>query len=205
MARNSSVKSSGLSKIRFVMVEAELETGDIGQVTQAIQNALRSSTAQPPPVKRLTTTSVANGATLEPELEPDDSDDEESGIAEPTPAKARGPRKPPPTPNIVDVDMNADVSLASFAQGKDTKSQHKKYLTAAAWLKEHRNINGVTADHIYTCFRSMGWPTNILDFWQPLRELKAKRYFTRNDANEYEINHLGLDYVRKLGGSNGAG
>jgi hypothetical protein len=42
------------------------------------------------------------------------------------------------------------------------------------------------------------------DFWQPLRDLKAKKYFAKNDAGDYEINHLGLDFVKKLGG-NGAG
>lgn len=51
----------------------------------------------------------------------------------------------------------------------------------------------------------MGWSTSIIDFWQPLRALKAKKYFVTNDKGEYEINHIGLDYVKKLGGSNGAG
>lgn len=100
--------------------------------------------------------------------------------------------------------MNSEVSLKSFADGKDVKSQHKKYLVAAAWLKEHRDVDGVTADHIYTCFRSLGWPTNIVDFGQPLRELKVRKFFSKSDSGGYEINHLGLDYVRKLSG-NGAG
>jgi hypothetical protein len=96
--------------------------------------------------------------------------------------------------------MNADVSLASFAEGKDASSQHKKYLICAAWLKEHRSIDAVGASHIYTCFRSIGWPTNIPDFAQPLRQLKSERYFSKSSgAGEYEINHVGLDYVKKLG------
>jgi hypothetical protein len=56
----------------------------------------------------------------------------------------------------------------------------------------------------YTCFRSMDWAANIPDFWQPLRDLKAKKYFIKNDNGEYEINHIGLGFVKKLGGSNGA-
>lgn len=187
------------------MVEAELGDGDIGQITQAIQNALRSPAT--PPAKRIVAPTVSNATTPEHEFEPEvenvgEDDDIE---APPAPAKARGARKPPPTPNIVDIDMNADVSLASFAEGKDAKSQHKKYLIAAAWLKEHRGVDGVTADHIYTCFRSMGWPTSIPDFWQPLRDLKRRKYFSKNEKNEYEINHIGLDQVNKLGGTDGAG
>lgn len=204
MAKSSGTKTNASSKIRFVMVEAELEAGDIGQITQAIQNALRGPTIPSVPVKRLATTPIASG-TPEPETELEEVDESESTTAESLPSKSRGPRKPSAAPNIVPLDMNADVSLASFAQGKDTQSQNKKYLVSAAWLKEHRGINGVTADHIYTCFRSMGWPTNIPDFWQPLRNLKSRRYFTTNEANEYEINHIGLDFVRKLGGSNGVG
>ena len=122
--------------------------------------------------------------------------------AAPQPPRPRAPRKPAPTPEVVNLDMNADVSLVSFAKGKDAKSQHKKFLIAAAWLKEHRNIGAVTPDHIYTCFRSIGWSTNIPDFGQPLRDLKYKKKFFGLNANgEYEINHLGLDYVKNLGGS----
>jgi|SRR5579884_1281525 hypothetical protein len=205
MARNFSGKASAPSRIRFVMVEAELAHGDMGQIIQTIQNALRSPTAAP--VKRLGTTTAAYGATPEPEIEPEVEPVEENEAidARPAPVKARGSRKPSPTPEIVTIDMDGDVSLATFAQGKDARSQHKKYLITAAWLKEHRGVDGVTADHIYTCFRKMAWPTNIPDFWQPLRSLKAKKYFSKNDKNEYEINHIGLDYVNRLGGNNGAG
>jgi hypothetical protein len=204
MAKNSVAKTSTPSRIRFVMVEAELAGGDIGQITHPIQNALRSPAISP--AKRLTTATAGNGATPEPEIEPESEHVEENEIidARPDPVKVRGSRKPSPTPDIVPIDMNADVSLVSFAQGKDARSQHKKYLIAAAWLKGQRDIHGVTASHIYTCFRSMGWPTNIPDFSQPLRDLKAKKYFGKNDKNEYEINHIGLDYVKKLGSNHGA-
>ncbi|PZV36889.1 hypothetical protein [Mesorhizobium kowhaii] len=201
MAKNSSGKVSGTSRIRFVMVEAEIADGDIGQITQAIQNALRGPAS--PVMKRLAATPPPQEA--EVEIEPEIDDVEESEIIDVRPAKPRTTRKVPKTPDVVDIDMNRHMSLASFAQGKDAKSQHKKYLIAAAWLKEHRGIDGVAAGHIYTCFRSMAWPINIPDFWQPLRELKSRKYFSRNESSEYEINHLGLDYVNKLGSTNGAG
>jgi hypothetical protein len=140
MPKNSSGEVLPLSRIRFVMVDAELAHGDIGPITQAIQNALRSPAASS--VKKLAVTTSPNGSTPEPEIEPEAECIEESKIidADPAPAKARRSRKPSPSPNIVQIEMNADVSLASFAQGKDAKSQHKKYLIAAAWLKEHRSF-----------------------------------------------------------------
>lgn len=51
MAKNSSSRGSTPSRIRFIMVEAELGDGDVGQITRAIQNALRPP--PPPSVKRI--------------------------------------------------------------------------------------------------------------------------------------------------------
>lgn len=202
MAKNSSIPKNP-SRIRFVMVEAELGDGDISQITQAITNALRLPTNAG--VKRISSAApVMNGIdTGESEIFEEGGDG--ADVVDVTPAAPKAPRqrKSPKAPDIVPIDMNADLSLAAFAAGKDSNSQHKKYLISSAWLKEHRSIDSVNAGHIYTCFRSMEWSVNIPDFWQPLRDLKAKKYFSKNDAGEYEINHIGLDFVKKLG-RNGA-
>lgn len=203
MARGSTGRTGGPARVRLVVFDAEIPDGNTDSFAQVLQNALRGPTV----VQRVP--ALTNGARTivhepaeetTPDLFEETSDFAESEAS--APAKPRGQRKPPPTPDIVDIEMDAEPSLATFAQGKDSKSQHKKYLIAAAWLKEHRGIDGVTAGHIYTCFRSMSWPTNILDFWQPLRDLKSKKYFVKNEKGEYEINHIGLASVKKLG--NGA-
>lgn len=205
MAKSSTPRSGGTSRIRFVMVDAEIADGDIGQITQAIQNALRGP-GTPTVVKRIAapTPPIHNGAEA-PELEVvdgkvDDAEEVEAIDVSPQPARQRGTRKPSPTPDPIPIEKDQGVTLAAFAKNKDVKSQHKKYLIAAAWLKEHRGIDVVTPGHIYTCFRFMDWPTNILDFAQPLRDLKAKKYFVTKEKGSYAINHIGLDYVKKLGG-----
>jgi hypothetical protein len=202
MAKNSS-KPTGTSRIKFIMVEAEIADDQIQSVTQAITSALRG----PSPVaaiKRIAAPSNGAAEHQEVEAEFEDVADEEETASSPVAARSRAPRKAPKAPDIIPMDMHADVSLASFAAGKDAGSQHKKFLIAAAWLKEHRATNAVGAAHIYTCFRSMEWSANIPDFWQPLRDLKAKKYFVKNDTGDYEINHIGLDYVKKLGGNGAA-
>lgn len=197
MAKNPSPSRSP-SRIRFVMVEAELGDGDITQITQAITNALRIPAGAG--VKRIAVAAPPTNGVDPVNSELVEEEDIEADVVDVTPAgpKVARPRKPPKAPDIVSIDMNADLSLAAFAAGKDANSQHKKYLISSAWLKEHRSIDAVSAGHIYTCFRSMGWSVNIPDFWQPLRDLKAKKYFSKNDAGDYEINHIGLDFVRKL-------
>jgi hypothetical protein len=130
--------------------------------------------------------------------------EEEADVSLQAARQPRAKRSTPRSPKVVDINMNAPVSLAAFAQGKDAKSQHKRYMISAAWLKEHRGTDAVTGDHIYTCFKSMGWSTNIPDFGQPLRALKTKlQYFGKSDKG-YEINHIGLDYAKKLGGGDGS-
>ncbi len=196
MAKGS--KPGGTSRIRFVMVDAEIAEGDIAPITQAIQNALRGSGTGP--IQRITSPSKPvdnNGTAPEVEVELDPDDDVIESASESS--RSRAPRKPAKTPDVIPLDMNTEVSLRSFAAGKDADSQHKRYLIAAAWLKEHRNIDAVSVGHIYTCYRSMEWPTNIPDFAQPLRELKGRKFFAQPSRGMYAINHLGLDYVRKLG------
>ena len=201
MAKSSTKGGGGVSHIRFVLFDAQIADGDVGPITQAIQNALRGPA--PPTVQRLPApikspdANGANSSEPEPELE----EDVEFVEATPEAPRQRASRKPAPTPNIVDIEMSEGVALSSFAQGKDAKSHAKRFLIAAAWLKEHRKIDAVSADHIYTCYRSMSWPTGIPDFAQPLRDLKSKKYFTQPEKGLYAINHIGLDYVKKLGGA----
>jgi hypothetical protein len=40
----SAGKSGGTSRIRFVMLDAEIPDGDLSQITQAIHNALKPAT-----------------------------------------------------------------------------------------------------------------------------------------------------------------
>lgn len=199
-----SAKPSGMSRIKLIVLDAEVADDQIHTLTQALTNALRGPSPAPQ-LRRMPAAPQLNGGG-EPdqeEMDFEEAEDEIDVVPQKKP-RASSPRKAPKAPDIVDIDMDSDVSLADFAKGKDSSSQHKKYMIAAAWLKEHRATDGVTPGHIYTCFRSMDWPYNIPDFGQPLRDLKSKKYFVKNDKSEYEINHIGLGFVKKLGGSNGA-
>jgi hypothetical protein len=164
-------------------------------VTQAITNALRGPSG-PPQIRKIP---AINGHAEPAESEIVDEDDDELNTVEVMPAAPRqkSPRKALKAPDIVDIEMNEPLSFSDFAKGKDSSSQHKKFMIAAAWLHDHRSTPIVTDGHIYTCFRSIGWSTAINDFAQPLRELKGRKFFTTPERGHYEINHIGLDYVNK--------
>jgi len=184
----------GTSNIRLIVLEANLSEGDLGPITQAIQNALRP----PAPVQRLAAPKpvAINGTTVEPEPEAEVQDADFEEVEESAPAPRPKTTRKVKSAKVVDIDMNKSVSLAEFTKGKDPGSNHKRYMTIATWLKEHRGMDAITSDHVYTCYKSIGWPSNIKDFAQPLRELKSANLFDQPEKGQYAINHVGVDKVR---------
>ena len=201
MARAAAGKSGGTSRVRFVMMEAEIADGsDLAQFTQAMQNALsgpRIATVHrlAPPAKAVVQ-DVNRSQAEEPEAEIEVQGEVEEVSNEG--ARQRAPRKPAPTPQVLSIDLTTEPSIATYAQKANPESHLKRYLVIAAWFKEHRNIDAITSDHVYTCYRSFKWPLDIKDFGQPLRDLKFKQLFTSPEKGSYAINHLGLQEVGKL-------
>jgi hypothetical protein len=191
MAKNSA-GTKNPSRIRFVMVEAEIGDGDIGQITQAITNALRG----PGPttvVKRIAAPAQHVNGNGEDHAEPDVVEDavDELDAVDVTPAAPRkkAQRRVAAKPQPIEIDVDSDPPLSSLGI---FKSNHKRYLAIAAWLHDHRGIEVIDERHIYTCYRLLGWPTDIADFAQPLRELKHKQYFESPETGKYAINQIGL-------------
>jgi hypothetical protein len=202
MAKGPAGKSGGMARIRFVMVDAEIPDGQMGSVTQAIQNALRGPS--PVAVQRLSgsasngTAHDANGADTV-EVEQDFEEQEVVANAGAEPARQRAPRTPAKTPDILtDVDLTSDMSLVGFAAQHPAESHRQRYLVIAAWFNKYRETKVITAAHIYTGYRHLKWPTNIPDFAQPLRDLKFRKLFGQPVKGSYEINHIGLQEVDDL-------
>lgn len=197
MRRNSSVGGNGPSRIRFVMFDAEIADGEIGPITQAIQNALRGP--GPVTVHRLPSPSKGqdpNGGSPEPEVESEQDDPAIDATSEAS--RQRAQRKPAATPNVLELDLTTEPSLAAFANTHKAESHLKRFLLIAAWFKEHRGLDAITPAHVYTAYRSLKWPLNINDFAQPLRDLKAHKVLTSPAKGTYAINHLGLQEVAGL-------
>ena len=195
------VKGSGSSRIRFIMLEAEMPEGDLTQITNAIQNALRPTSVAGPKVPKTSVQMIG----------PSDQDDDDEEVIDasaddneaPSPPVAKSaPSKPrrPAKRKVIEIQLDAEVSLASYVEKYPPKNDQDKYLVAVAFLCEHRKeLDGVTADHVYTCFRKMGWPAGTKDFAQPLRNLKANQFLDGGPSKgTYKTNHIGLDKVHKL-------
>lgn len=197
MAKQPSSRG-GTTKVRFMLLEAEGAESDLTQIFSAIQSAVKPSTTIIQ--QRLTSAPdhilVADTSTKESADE--EFEDDNLVIEKPQRSKPKASRKPT-TPDVLDLDFEADVSLKSFSDLHNAiDSDVDRYLVISAWFKEHRDTPAVTTAHIYTGYRIMEWPAGIEDFGSILRYLKAQKLMTSGNRGEYAINHLGLARVKKL-------
>jgi hypothetical protein len=74
-----------------------------------------------------------------------------------------------------DIDVNSDPSLKNFVSEFELSSNVDKYLVIALWFRDARGVPTINADHVYTCFKLLGWSTNSNDFAKPLRNLRDEQ------------------------------
>lgn len=197
MAKNTGAKS-GHSKIRFIMLEADLSEGDLSQVTQAIQNALRPAQA---PTRIIQTSSARGLPADDPELIELEGGDElvedQSETPKPRAARTSKPRVAK-TPKILDdLDLKSDPSLEDFVSAFDLKTDVDRYLVIALWFRDARDIPAITVEHVYTCFRSLGWSTASTDFSKPLRNLRDEQSMKGGSKDGFTLTLIGAGKIEK--------
>jgi hypothetical protein len=202
MAKQSGGKG-GTAHIRFIMLDAEIPEGDLSQITQAIQNALKPThiIQQRTIVNGTSQGSLAPPSTSAAEIE--EAVDVEGG-AEAFQAPPKKPRearaKRVSSPEVVlDLDLNTDPAWVSYAEEKSPSTITDKCLVVAEWCKRHRGLDEISADHVFTCFRRVGWSTSIADFPSMLRSCKGRDYMSSGTQRaHYAINHLGSSRVDEM-------
>lgn len=221
--RNTMAKDSKGGKIQFVFVNVEGDQETLQETLRTVGSALqrgmnptpRTLVAVPVPQQAIGDGQVnGNGNAAHQVYEVSDGEAETDGVGEQG-VQGAAPQKPKrktryTTPNVLDLDLNAeDVSLKEYLQqkgvGADTQDS-RKYLVIAAWFKEHGKLDTITQDHIYTCFRFMGWHTPK-DVAAPLRGMKNQNsWFDKGkEPGSYKINHIGLNVVISETGNQATG
>lgn len=206
MGKGSGKGSVGSSRIRFIMLDADLNDGDLNQITQAITNALRPTVVQRAlPALPRGGNGASAGPTSEEEIAESYSDVEEATSEKDSPPTrpSSGPTKPRvyKQPKVLEIDLNAgQISFPAYAQGKNPPDElSKRYLVVATWFKEYQKLDAITIDHIYTAFRRVKWATNIVDFDLPFRQLIKRGWMKREDTGSYAITVLGVAEVEQMG------
>jgi hypothetical protein len=126
----------------------------------------------------------------------DEQQDEASDI-DPQPVVPRASRKARTgkvPKSVDDLDVKSDPLLKDFVAKYDVKTGFEKYLIIALWLRDTRQIDTFTVDHIYTCFKLLGWSTNSADFSKPLRNC-ADNGWLKGDSKGFALTLTGAGKV----------
>ena len=169
MAKQSPPKT-GVARVRFIMVDAEIPDGDLSQITMAIQNALKPTVIQQRvnPQARPNALAFESSEADDERLVEDPQEDAEEVTTEPVRrARSAKPRKYA-SPKVIPLELFAEPSLEDFVRRHPPKTEREKNLVVAAFFKEHRGEDEVTVNHIYTCYRALNWSTSIEDFGSTL-------------------------------------
>ncbi len=203
MAKQPTSKG-GTARIRFIMLDAEIPEGDLSQITLAIQNALKPTATiiqqrLPATPANVILPTVAQEAELDIDGEAGELQDQaQPEIVSSQPFKKPRPRKPS-SMKVLEIDLTSEPSFREFASNYFPKSDAQRNPIILAWFKEHRPDEVVTANHVYTCYRTVKWPAEIEDFPSVLRSLKKQQLVKGVGKGQYEINHLGIARVEKIG------
>ncbi len=100
------------------------------------------------------------------------------------------------TPSILELGLNTGkVPFAKYYQQRNPDSHSQRYLVIAAFLKEHKKLDELTDDHIYTCYRTLNLNA-VPDIGGPFRKCKRQGWFNSGSKpGWYAINHVGLGKV----------
>lgn len=198
-------------KIRVLVFELEGSNETLQESLRTVMaNALGQSLSPIRPVAdqpTLPNTESRNSASEADNRQTIEIEAEEQGFkrqAETTSSSNSRPKRKQrfPTPKILDLDLTAgSVPFKAFYELKKNPSMDtKRYLLIAAWFKEYCNQGVISPDHVYTCYRFMGWSIPK-DPSKPFRNMKSDGYFNHAEKNLWEINHVGLNIVNQLGAS----
>lgn len=193
-------------KVKFRFVEFELE-GLNSTIEESVKNIVHSLSRTSTIPTRVLSAKPAASAGLPPDdkgghedLEPEmeairemDTSNDNGHLSAPARSKASRRYTDPKFLSNLDLD-SGEMPFKTFAEQQAPKSDNRKYIVIAAWLKKHRDMDTVSPDHIYTCNQKMAWKTQK-DVGQPFRYMKKKSYFETAGRNQWKITHIGLDLL----------
>ena len=199
-------------KLRWMELDVEGGTADLVEGFKSFATALtRGGTPVTPPPKSLAAGKpMATTAVIEVPPPVEATNDEVGNESEPdteiVPETVTGnnsdkPRKFPKPKFLSDLDLTAaDVKLKDFFQQKAPKELTDRYLVVIAWFDEHRKVTPITANHIFTAFKSLGIQSELPeDVGWPLRYLKKQNYVDSAGRGAYKLNWNGTQAVAKMG------
>ena len=115
-----------------------------------------------------------------------------SGDAAGTPRRSSGPKQ------LRDLDLTprGKVSFVDFVDEKQPRTNHDRNVVSVYYCDRILEVGAVTDDHVYTCYRDMGWrlPSPNLNTGLSLTSSR-KRFIDTSDNKNITLTSKGLNYV----------
>jgi len=203
-------------KLRWMELDVEGGTADLVEGFKTFATALTRGTPVAAPARTLNPGTVKGTSAAVIESPPEDVSEAEEVTrpeTEPetefTPENGTGnngsdkPRKFPKPKFLSELDLSAaDVKLEDFFQQKNPQDLNDKYLAVIAWFDEHRKVTPITANHIFTAFKSLGIQSELPeDVGWPLRYLKKQNLIDSAGRGSFKLIWNGTQTVEKMGKS----
>lgn len=210
MATKGNNQSGERSRVRLIFAEAEGTATEIQQLIQSFAVAARGPqqvvvypqqlSAPQSPAAALP--AAPKHTATQPSLF-DGLGGEEAEIVPvapvPKPAASKAKRKlrtPAPVEGLE--FTGGKISLKQYMDEQDAEEHSKRYLAIAFWLKEYRRLEEIGADHVYSCYRSLGWnvPDDVLSIFRGIK----KNGWVSEGSNRglFKINHIGEGQLKKI-------
>jgi hypothetical protein len=211
MAKSQS-GSDDRAKVKLRIIEFELDgaNASVENSIRQLTHALSTRTSAGVPKALASRPSTEAGAAEPTEKDPEEYSEPEifeteadNNAAAKAPKKTSRVNKPrvPQYLHELDTIGNGGMTFKEFAAAKKPKNNNQRHLVAAFWLKEHGNSETITPDKVYSCYRNVGWPTNLNDWDVNFRQQIQNNRFRRVSPGEYAINPPGEDDVRTMDGA----
>lgn len=202
----------GRVKVRFLEIEAEGGSDAILEGLRTVSAAFSKEGTKiingHPPTRILSSNNVArptgpkNGELFEEIAQPETQPEEDADMVKAEPFEEAGESKPKtkrklPSANLLpEIDIEkGNPNLRAFAEAKQPKTDHERYMICAAWLKKEYGLNAINIDHIHTCFMGLGWKPPE-DLGSAFRKMKNKRF--NQNGNEWELHSSAEALVARL-------
>jgi hypothetical protein len=131
------------------------------------------------------------------------TEDEQEGVENRSAPAGIAKKSKPTIPKvIVDLDFNsASPTFRELADEKQPDDQFDWYLLVASWVKDHKQVEEIGINHVYTASRYIGAKWSLPeDVGQPFRDGRRQGIFVKGSKNGLsKITHIGEDRVKRMG------
>jgi hypothetical protein len=118
-----------------------------------------------------------------------------AGTGQATTSKRRS--GPPKQLKDLDLAPRGTTSLADFVKEKDPTTNHDRNVVSVYYLLHKAEIGAVDLDHVFTCYRDMGWaiPSDLAN--SLAMTSSKKRYLDTSDLDNIRLTSRGLNRVEQ--------